>query len=97
MATATMVGTPSNGIKEATGVDSSTGLTLTIDTAAAVVYARASAAATFENPSGGDAGTLDASTWLIVWQKEALSELVTQSTMLFKSASGTVDIQFRHV
>lgn len=97
MATATMVGTPSNGLLEETGIDASTGLILTVDTDAAVLYAYASAAATFQNTTGGDAGTLPASTWLIVWQKEEQSQLPTQSSMTFKAASGTVDIIFRHV
>jgi len=97
MATATMVGIPSNGLHKETGVDSSAGLTLTIDTDAAVVYAYASAAMTFENPEGGDAGVLEASTWLIVWQQEEASKLTTQSQMLFKAASSTADITFRHV
>lgn len=70
------------------------GLQVTGPAAARAIYAYLSAAGTFE-VAGGDAVPLDATTWVLVWERG--EGLPSSPSVLLKPATGTADMYLRVV
>lgn len=70
------------------------GLQVTGPAVTKVIYARLSAAGTFE-VAGGDAVPIDADTWTAVWERG--EGLPSSPSVLLKPATGTADMYLRVV